>query len=367
MTRQRHLALQLAAALALLAAVLPGARVAAVEDLEAEDVPPECAAACTPIVQLTGRCEAQAEQRFGTDRRRSIGWRRAAVDGPEREARRRWRKRRSLQRTLGTRLGRRQREEEDDDDVEDGDEDDDSDDEEEGARTRTQPAPGRIAETERSKAADEAGADAAMRACVCGERGFDVAGVAFGCAACVARNGTAVEANEDIRQIIAECGFVAAPAPPVLVTTTTPPVLVPATSTLPPPVLAPGEPSTLSSSTSTSATTPPPAPPQVDAPPSTQSTSIPPPAPPATQTPSVPTTPSQPAEASSTQSAESVTPVTVFETPTFVTLPSIVRPNDAPASPPDLGDGNQMSHGARRMGVPGRGVVLLAVVVFLLI
>ncbi|KAK6222995.1 hypothetical protein QIS74_03840 [Colletotrichum tabaci] len=201
MTRQRHLALHLAAALALLAAVLPGARVAAIEDLEAEDVPPECAAACTPIVQLTGRCEAQAEQRFGTDRRRSIGRRRVAVDGPEREARRRWRKRRSLQRTLGTRLGRRQREEEeDDDDVEDGDEDDDSD-EEEGAAARTQPAPGRLAETEWSKAADEAGADAAMRACVCGERGFDVAGAAFGCAACVARNGTAVEANEDHRRV----------------------------------------------------------------------------------------------------------------------------------------------------------------------
>ncbi|WQF85822.1 hypothetical protein CDEST_10836 [Colletotrichum destructivum] len=361
MTRHRHLALHLAAALALLAAVLPGARVAAVEDLEAEDVPPECVAACTPIVQLTGRCEAQAEQRFGTDRRR------AAVGGPEREARRMRKKRRSLQRTLGKRLGRRQREEDDDDDdVEDGDEEDDSDDDEEGAAARTQPAPGRLAETERSKAADEAGEDAAMRACVCGERGFDVAGAAFGCAACVARNGTAVEANEDIRQVIAECGFVAAPAPPVLVTTTTPPVLVPATSTLPPPVLAPGEPSTLSSSTSTSTTTPPLSPSQVDAPPSTQSTSMPPPAPPATQTPSVPTTPSQPVEASSTQSAESVTPVTVFETPTFVTLPSIVPPNDAPASPPDLDDGNQMSNGARVVGVLGRRAVLVAIVVFLL-
>ncbi|TQN69820.1 hypothetical protein CSHISOI_05760 [Colletotrichum shisoi] len=311
MTRHRCLALHLAAALALLAAVVPGARVAAVEDLEAEDVPPECAAACTPIVQLTGRCEAQTEQRFGTDRRR------AAVGGPEREARRRRKKKRSRQRTLGTRLGRRQREEEeeeeeDDDDVEDGDEEDESDDEEEeGAAARMQPAPGRLAETERSKAADKAGPDAAMRACVCGERGFDVAGAALGCAACVARNGTAVEANEDIRQIIAECGFVAAPAPPVLVTTTTPP-------------------------------------------------------PPATQTPSVPTTRSQPAEASPTQSADSVTPVTVFETPTFVTLPSIVPPNDAPASPPDLGDGNQMSNDARGVGVLGRGAVLAAIGVFLL-
>ncbi|TKW54518.1 hypothetical protein CTA1_5448 [Colletotrichum tanaceti] len=89
MTRRRHLALNLAAALALLAAVFPGARVAAVEDLDAEDVPPECAAACTPIVQLTGRCEAQVEQSTGTDRRRSIGRWRASVDGPEGEARRR--------------------------------------------------------------------------------------------------------------------------------------------------------------------------------------------------------------------------------------------------------------------------------------
>ncbi|GJD00502.1 hypothetical protein ColKHC_09327 [Colletotrichum higginsianum] len=348
MTRQRHLALQLAAALALLAAVLPGARVAAVEDLEAEDVPPECAAACTPIVQLTGRCEAQAEQRFGTDRRRSIGWRRAAVDGPEREARRRWRKRRSLQRTLGTRLGRRQREEEDDDDVEDGDEDDDSDDEEEGARTRTQPAPGRIAETERSKAADEAGADAAMRACVCGERGFDVAGAAFGCAACVARNGTAVEANEDHRRVRLRCRAGSSGAGDDD-DTTGPRACYQhlAASGVGPGRAVYAQFIDVYISNDTAACTSA--------------------APPATQTPSVPTTPSQPAEASSTQSAESVTPVTVFETPTFVTLPSIVRPNDAPASPPDLGDGNQMSHGARRMGVPGRGVVLLAVVVFLLI
>ncbi|TKW54530.1 hypothetical protein CTA1_5444 [Colletotrichum tanaceti] len=221
---------------------------------------------------------------------------------------------------LGTRLGRRQREGEEKKE-DDGDDDSDDDNDEEGA--------------------------AAMRACVCGARGLDVAGAAFGCAACVACNTTAVEANEDIRQIIAECGFVAAPAPPVLVTTmTTAAAPVSPTITLPPPALAPGEPSTASSSTPTSTMTTPP---------------------PATQTPSVPTTPSQPAEASWTQRVEPVTPITVFETPTFAKVPPIVPPNDAPATPPDLSDGNQMSDGAkRRVDVLGWGVVSAAVVVFLL-
>ncbi|GKT93308.1 hypothetical protein Ct61P_11158 [Colletotrichum tofieldiae] len=194
MTRQRHLALHLAA-LAALSTILPGTGppgAAAVEDLEAEDVPPECVQVCTPIAQLTARCEAQAEQRFGTDRR-WIG-QRQVVGGLEREARGRRGKRRSLQRMLGTRLGRRQ---EGQDESYDSDDSDD-----EGAATQPRPAPGNAAVgTGQSEAANEAAAESVMRACVCGERGFDVAGAAFGCAACVAQNGTAVEANEDHRRV----------------------------------------------------------------------------------------------------------------------------------------------------------------------
>ncbi|GJC78341.1 hypothetical protein ColLi_01179 [Colletotrichum liriopes] len=168
----------------------PGA--AAVEDLEAEDVPPECVQVCTPIVQLTARCEAQAEQRFGTDRR-WIG-QRQVVGGLEREPRGRRGKRRSLQRMLGTRLGRRQEGQ--------GDSDDSDDSDDEGAATQRRPAPGNAAVgTGQSEAANEAAAESVMRACVCGERGFDVAGAALGCAACVAQNGTAVEANEDHRRV----------------------------------------------------------------------------------------------------------------------------------------------------------------------
>lgn len=175
MTRHRHIALHLAA-LSLLSTSLSGTRpcVAAVEDLEAEDVPPECAQVCAPIVQLTARCEAQAEQRFGTDRRWLASW----PPGPA-EARGRGRKRRTLQRMLAERIARRQ---------DGGESSDDSDDE--GA------AAGGGAANRGGKVAAEAAADTAMRACVCGERGFDVAGAAFGCAACVARNGTAVEANQ---------------------------------------------------------------------------------------------------------------------------------------------------------------------------
>ncbi|KZL74067.1 hypothetical protein CT0861_10588 [Colletotrichum tofieldiae] len=351
MTRQRHLALHLAA-LAALSTILPGTGppgAAAVEDLEAEDVPPECVQVCTPIAQLTARCEAQAEQRFGTDRR-WIG-QRQVVGGLEREARGRRGKRRSLQRMLGTRLGRRQ---EGQDESYDSDDSDD-----EGAATQPRPAPGNAAVgTGQSEAANEAAAESVMRACVCGERGFDVAGAAFGCAACVAQNGTAVEANEDIRQIIAECGFVAAPALTMTAATTPPPaVLAPAISTAPPALLAPAESSTFSTTTVPPTTPPPPPPPSApNIPPTipTSSTSLPSAETPATQASPSPTTSSQlPAEISPTQSSESVTPVTVFETPSFSTLPSIVLPNDASSTPPVLDDENQMSGAARGLDMLG--------------
>ncbi|GKT45254.1 uncharacterized protein ColSpa_05435 [Colletotrichum spaethianum] len=186
MTRHRHLALHITT-LAGLSAILPGTAgpsgAVAIEDLDMEDVPSECVQACAPIVQLTGRCEVEAEQQFGTDRR-WIG-QRQVVDSLGTETRRRRGKRRLLHMMLGTRLSGRQDGEEEDE----RDDSDDSDDEEETLQTR--PDFGNAGETERNRAASSA-----MRACVCGERDFDVAGAAFGCARCVAQNGTAVEASE---------------------------------------------------------------------------------------------------------------------------------------------------------------------------
>lgn len=215
MTRHhRHTALHLAAVLALLSATtnLPGLMlvpgVAAVEDLEAEDVPPECAQVCAPIVQLTARCEAQVEAQFGKDKR-DLPIRRyqhGLVQDGEVKEKREWRedgkrRRRNLQRMLGRRLGGRQEPESEDS----------SDDEEEapaslapGSGLAAVPTlgVGRSASAEEAakdaakEAAAEAAAKNASRACVCGERGFDVAGAAFGCLSCVSRNVTAVEVNE---------------------------------------------------------------------------------------------------------------------------------------------------------------------------
>ncbi|KAK1712903.1 uncharacterized protein BDZ83DRAFT_756967 [Colletotrichum acutatum] len=123
MTRHyRHSALGLAAVLALLSAttnlpdlmLVPG--VVAVEDLEAEDVPPECAQVCAPIVQLTARCEAQVEAQFGTDKR-DLSMRRyrdglvrdrEIREGRERRGDGKKRRRRNLQKMLGRRLSGRQ-------------------------------------------------------------------------------------------------------------------------------------------------------------------------------------------------------------------------------------------------------------------
>ncbi|KAF4778412.1 hypothetical protein HER10_EVM0004456 [Colletotrichum scovillei] len=215
MTRHhRPTALHLAAVLALLSATtnLPGLMlvpgVAAVEELEAEDVPPECAQVCAPIVQLTARCEAQVEAQFGKDKRDLPTRRYPNESVKDRNVKeiREWRgdgkrrKRRNLQRMLGRRLGGRQEPESEDS----------SDDEEEptaslvpGSGLAAVPTlgVGRSASAEEAakeadKKAAEAAAKSASRACVCGERGFDVAGAAFGCLSCVSRNVTAVEANE---------------------------------------------------------------------------------------------------------------------------------------------------------------------------
>ncbi|KXH36827.1 hypothetical protein CSAL01_01197 [Colletotrichum salicis] len=122
MTRHpRPTALPLAAVLALLSATtnLPGQMfvpgVTAIEDLEAEDVPPECAQVCAPIVQLTARCEAQVKAQFGTDKR-DLSTRQhqdtlETTDVEERNPRRgsgKRRRRRDLQRMLGRRLSSRQ-------------------------------------------------------------------------------------------------------------------------------------------------------------------------------------------------------------------------------------------------------------------
>ncbi|KXH32800.1 hypothetical protein CSIM01_04293 [Colletotrichum simmondsii] len=411
MTRHhRPTAIHLAAVLALLSATtnLPGLMlvpgVAAVEDLEAEDVPPECAQVCAPIVQLTARCEAQVEAQFGTDKR-DLPTRRyqdGSIKHRDVKEKREWRgdgkkrRRRNLQRMLGRRLSGRQEPESED-----------SSDEEEEPTASLVPGSGLAAvptlgvgrsasaedaAKEASKEAAEAAAKNASRACVCGERGFDVAGAAFGCLSCVSRNVTAVEANEDIREIIGECGFVAAPAapapaPPVttISTTTTslppvapPPVLNPAVTTTLPANLAPAQPFPSSSTSSSSSSTPlPPAPAIPPAIQTSTSTSAPPPTiPPAVQTPSAssptPPPPSVPPvnEVSSAPSSESITPVTVFVPPNFQTLPSIVPPNDFRNAPslPDA-NGNQMSGaeggfgGLRLWGAGGAWVIILALII----
>ncbi|KAF6827738.1 hypothetical protein CPLU01_08943 [Colletotrichum plurivorum] len=259
---------------------------AAAEDLEAEDVPPECAATCAPIVQLTARCEAQTEQRFGDFDKR---WDSFSSSYPFPSLKRR---------RKAKRLSRRQ-------------EDDDSDSETEGA----------------ANTAANAAAEQATRACVCGERGFDVQGVMGACAVCVAGNATAVEANEDIKEIMAECGFaLPAVAPPAAAP-------IPGFSTLPPAMLAPIEGS--SSTSSTSSSTPPPPPPQ-NTPSEQTPTPLPPPPPPTTPSEQTPTPPVPEAPPSSVPQERSITPVTVFETPTFRTLPPIVSPNDFSPSRSDL-------------------------------
>ncbi|KAK1657377.1 hypothetical protein BDP55DRAFT_734946 [Colletotrichum godetiae] len=129
MTRHhRPTALHLAAVLALLSATtnLPGQMfvpgVAAIEDLEAEDVPPECVQVCAPIVQLTARCEAQVKAQFGTDKRdlstrqhQDISETRDVEETTLRRLSGRRRRRRDLQRMLGRRLSSRQEPESDGD------------------------------------------------------------------------------------------------------------------------------------------------------------------------------------------------------------------------------------------------------------
>ncbi|KAK1961399.1 hypothetical protein LY78DRAFT_617795 [Colletotrichum sublineola] len=115
---------------------------------------------------------------------------------------------------------------------------------------------------------------------------------------------------------MANCGFIAATDPPALASTTTTP---PALSTLPL-LLAP-----VASGTETS---PPPSP-------------------------ASPTSTSFPPAATTTQdpSPTSITPVTVFETPTFSTLPSLILPNDFSSAPHVLDqDGNQMSGAVKGPG-----------------
>ncbi|KAK2031370.1 hypothetical protein LX32DRAFT_714364 [Colletotrichum zoysiae] len=367
MTRHhRNLALHHLTVLAVLSTtVLPGA--SAIEDLDPGDVPAGCALACAPIAQLTGRCEAAAEQKFGAEavsRRWTAGKQRRAdaVDGgnggPDQDTwqRRRRRRRqekgttRSLQRMLGSRLDRRQEEladeeagegageasEESSDDSDDSDDSDSSDSEEEEEEEEEEEkekedrlASGNAAETgggEEAAAAVEANQQAAveaMRACVCGETGFDVAGAAFGCAACVAQNATAEDANEDIRQIMANCGFVAATDPVTTAATTTTAFPNAMSSTLPPLLLAPA-----ASGTETS----------------------PPPSPASPTSPSFP-----PATTTRAPDLESVTPVTVF-VPPFSTLPPLVLPNDVASAPPVLEqDSNQLSAAAKGPGPALRG------------
>lgn len=159
MTRHHRPALHHLAALALFSSSLP--TLVTAEDLDAEDVPPECAQLCAPIVQLTSRCEAQAKQQVGIDKR----WDAFDEFFPRMSpaAIRSGRKRRL--RRMEERLERRQ-----------SGSDSDSDSEAEDAR--------------------EEAADAAARACVCGERAFDVPSAVGACAVCIGRNATAVEANE---------------------------------------------------------------------------------------------------------------------------------------------------------------------------
>ncbi|KAH0428384.1 hypothetical protein CcaCcLH18_09053 [Colletotrichum camelliae] len=108
MTRRNSLALHLTA-LAALSSVAQLPVLVGAEDLDAEDVPPECVPVCAPIVQLTARCEAQTKQRFGDIDKRffhddgAVEYfeaRRRHVLAPERVRRRRQR--------LEERMGRRQ-------------------------------------------------------------------------------------------------------------------------------------------------------------------------------------------------------------------------------------------------------------------
>ncbi|KAK2753536.1 hypothetical protein CKAH01_17573 [Colletotrichum kahawae] len=317
MTRRNSLALHLTA-LAALSSVAQLPVLVGAEDLDAEDVPPECVPVCAPIVQLTARCEAQTKQRFGDIDKRvfhddgAVEYfeaRRRHVLAPERVRRRRQR--------LEERMERRQVQSDSDSDSS-GDE-----------------APPQVV----------AAAEREEKECVCQDTSFDVFGAMNGCAGCIAANVTAVEANEDIREIMADCGF-APPPPPatssVFTTTTTSTTSLPAVltdppaanlaqggfSTLVPPALAPAGPST--SSTSSTSSTPPP-PPQ-DAPTSTQ----PPPA--AATTPEPEVTPTV---------ESSITPVTVFETPSFRTLPSLVLPNDFAAAR----GGDRTGSGAATLGM----------------
>ncbi|TEA17208.1 hypothetical protein C8034_v000618 [Colletotrichum sidae] len=157
----------MAAVALLLSSQLP--RTVAAQELDAEDVPAECVPLCAPIVQLTARCEAQTTRRFGNLGRRWDGFP-ATHDVAERRRRRRRRKQESVRKRQGS----------------GSESDSDSSDDEEAQPPR--PA--------------LAAAKQANKVCVCEERGFDVAGVANVCAGCIARNGTAVDADEgDYRRV----------------------------------------------------------------------------------------------------------------------------------------------------------------------
>ncbi|KAJ0335148.1 hypothetical protein COL922a_009681 [Colletotrichum nupharicola] len=166
MTRRNILALHLTA-LAALSSVAQLPVLVGAEDLDAEDVPPECVPVCAPIVALTARCEAQTKQRFGDiDRRFShdgtvdFEARRRHVLAPERVRKRRQR--------LEERMRRRQVQSDSDSDSS-GDE-----------------APPQVV----------AAAEREEKECVCQDTSFDGFGAMNGCAGCIAANVTAVEANE---------------------------------------------------------------------------------------------------------------------------------------------------------------------------
>ncbi|KAF4878204.1 hypothetical protein CGCSCA1_v002585 [Colletotrichum siamense] len=170
MTRRNSLALHLTA-LAALSSVAQLPVLVGAEDLDAEDVPPECVPVCAPIVALTARCEAQTKQRFGDiDKRFSrdgtvdFEARRRHVLAPERVRRRRQR--------LEERMRRRQVQSDSDSDSS-GDE-----------------APPQVV----------AAAEREEKECVCQDTSFDVFGAMNGCAGCIAANVTAVEANEGRHQ-----------------------------------------------------------------------------------------------------------------------------------------------------------------------
>nr|XP_036577832.1 uncharacterized protein CTRU02_12138 [Colletotrichum truncatum]KAF6784927.1 hypothetical protein CTRU02_12138 [Colletotrichum truncatum] len=285
------------------------------EDLEAEDVPPECAQMCAPIVELTGRCDAMTEQRFG-----DFGKRWDSHQVSQRTSRnRRYTRKRSAEK--GAREKRQESESESDSDSD-----------------------GEVENSGRPPPVAVAAARQANKECVCGERSFDVVGVLNSCATCIAGNATAIEANEDIKEIIAECGFNGPPpTPSAPATTSAPPVVAPAeppantglTTSLPA-MLAPERPSEVTPSASTSSTPPPPPPAIIQ-------------------------TPSGPPVASPTPEV-SITPVTVFETPSFRTLPPIVSPNDFPPSRSDV----QSDAAARFDGWLFGKVVLVMMAVLLL-